>query len=645
MSTRGHKSWLATRAAVRTRRNAVLISVGAGLAILFTLLLGDIHDFPNLSAEALIPVILLSLAWLLAALFAYRSLVVRPVRDSEDQMTSLFEVAPFALAIARLSDGRILYANRQCLSILGVSADDIIGQRMDWYALEEGDAQRLLKAMSETVESAEQEIGFRRRDGSPVWTSATYRKLTLHGEEVAIGCFVDITDRRRAEEQLRESEQRYRSVVDNIGIGVALISPQMEILALNSRMRMWNPTVDPSTRPLCYRAFNDPPRDGICTYCPTDKTLQDGQVHESVSETPTAGGTVNYRIVASPILDKDGRIVAAIEMVEDVTERLRVEEQQKRYTQDLEYISREQARLTRELARSKRETEEALARLKEAQASIIHSEKMASIGVLASGIAHEINNPIGYVSANLRELINYTDKIRAYLMGVQDLEACVVKRDMESAAHIQKGLDELKQTQKLDFVLSDLQDIVRESLEGAASVETIVKALKSYARQDDEAMSPLDLLEIVDNSIRVVGNQIKVKAEIIKQYQPVPPVLGHSGALHQVFSNLLVNAAQAIPSHGLIMVRAFPNDHFVTVQIIDNGHGIQPEHLPRVFEPFFTTKDVGQGTGLGLSIAYDIVKKHGGDISVESEPDRETVFTVRFPVASQAIGSEHGESR
>jgi len=555
-------------------------------------------------------------------------------RIERDKAQSYLDIAG-TIFLALDADGCVTLINRAGCRLLGYEEQDIIGKRWSNHFLPP-DVRQWMEPLHAQIIRGETELA-RSTEYGVVTRDGGQRIVRWHNTEIRDGQAIvgvlssgeDVTEQRSASEELRESEERYRMVVDNVGIGVALISPQMQILSLNRQMRDWNPTLDVATHPICYRAFNNPPRDCVCSYCPTQLTLKDGLVHESTTETPMGDDVVNYRIVATPICNSAGEIVAAIEMVEDVTQRFRTEREQRQHTADL--------------ARSKQETEEALAKLKLAQASMVHSEKMASIGVLAAGIAHEINNPIGFVSNNLRELIHYTDKIQSYLKRMGALEESVVRGDTESAVLIQKDLDALKASLKWDFVLDDLNSIVRESLEGTASVEATVQALKAYARRDDESMSSLSVIDCIDNSLRVVMNQIRFKVDVIKDYSPVPYINGHSGALQQVFSNLLINAAQAVEGHGTVALSVGLQEDLVTVCVTDSGSGIKPEHLPRIFEPFFTTKDVGQGTGLGLSIVYDIVKKHHGDISVESVPGKGTSFTLRFPAITNTAPLSHGD--
>jgi two-component system NtrC family sensor kinase len=322
-------------------------------------------------------------------------------------------------------------------------------------------------------------------------------------------------------------------------------------------------------------------------------------------------------------------------------ERSKVEETLRQDAAELEHMWNEQTRLSSELAESlnelaaaKRQIEDALAQLKVAQTVMVHSEKMASIGVLAAGVAHEINNPVGYIASNLRELKSYVIKIRQYLLCVEELELAVQEGRMQEAEEQRTELGIQKQLLKLNFILDDITDLVKDSLEGTSDIEAIVKSLKLYARKDDETTEQVDVTQCLENSLRIVWNQLKYNATVAKNYQAVRPIKGHSSQLQQVFSNLLVNAGQALATRGQITLEVVEENSHVVVRVSDDGCGIPPECLHRIFEPFFTTKDVGQGTGLGLSIAYDIVRKHGGSISAESQVGAGTTMTVRLPVCT-----------
>ena len=244
-------------------------------------------------------------------------------------------------------------------------------------------------------------------------------------------------------------------------------------------------------------------------------------------------------------------------------------------------------------------------------------------------MAHEINNPIGFINSNLSTLGKYLSRLSGFLAVQSDcIAAGAPPEQVESVRQQQAHL-------KIDYIVKDLEDLVRESLEGAERVRSIVADLKSFSRVDESEYRQADLNECLRSTINIVWNEIKYKATLKKELGEIPRTRCYPQQMNQVFMNLLTNAAHAIEHQGVITVRSWQEDGYVCVSVADTGQGIPEANLNRIFEPFFTTKEVGKGTGLGLSITYDIVKKHNGEITVRSEPGKGTVFTVRIPVVEE----------
>ncbi len=277
---------------------------------------------------------------------------------------------------------------------------------------------------------------------------------------------------------------------------------------------------------------------------------------------------------------------------------------------------------------------EANAKLSTAQDQLLQSEKLASIGQLAAGVAHEINNPIGYIFSNFGALERYLGDLFSMLAAYEAAEPALAATPAGAA------LRELRTRIELDFLKQDITDLMTESREGITRVRKIVQDLKDFSRVDaHQEWSWADLHLGLDSTLNIVNNEIKYKAEVVKLYGALPDVRCLSSELNQVFMNLLVNAAHAITAERGTITIATGHDAAegsVFVEVTDNGAGIAKENLGRIFDPFFTTKPVGQGTGLGLSLSYGIVRKHDGRLEVRSEPGRGTTFRVTVPVAGPA---------
>ncbi|HXE98376.1 MAG TPA: ATP-binding protein [Dongiaceae bacterium] len=264
--------------------------------------------------------------------------------------------------------------------------------------------------------------------------------------------------------------------------------------------------------------------------------------------------------------------------------------------------------------------------LKESQTRIIQQEKMASIGQLAAGVAHEINNPIGYITSNMNSLWKYAEKLAQFIeIQEQAIEKCADEATLASIV-------ELKRRIKLDFIIKDFRELISESLEGSKRVSKIVQDLKSFSRAEGNEAIPADLNEVIKSTLNVVRNEIKYVAELDLRLEDIPPVVCKPQQISQVVMNLLVNAAHSISGQGVIMLATKQVDDTVEITVADSGCGISPENMTKIFEPFFTTKETGKGTGLGLAISCDIVRKHGGELLVRSEVGIGTTFTIRLPV-------------
>jgi signal transduction histidine kinase len=287
-----------------------------------------------------------------------------------------------------------------------------------------------------------------------------------------------------------------------------------------------------------------------------------------------------------------------------------------------------------ELQQRHDELQAAHRRLAGAQEQLLPSARMASIGLLAAGVAHEINNPIGYVHSNLGTLQEYIGA----LFALVECHESALQSDDPAA---QRGAVRAKRERlDIDFILGDLPKLMEESREGIERVTKIVQDLKEFSRVGrDEAMQPSNLHKGLESTLNIVWNDLKYKVRLEKHYGELPLVECHLSEINQVFMNLLINASQAIENRGVIELATGAESGEAWVSISDTGCGIAPEALQRIFDPFYTTKPIGRGTGLGLAIAYGIVAKHHGRIEASSQPGVGSTFRVVLPFAQPKDGT------
>ena len=282
----------------------------------------------------------------------------------------------------------------------------------------------------------------------------------------------------------------------------------------------------------------------------------------------------------------------------------------------------------RELQQRHAELRQAYLRLNGAQDKLLQSEKMASIGQLAAGVAHEINNPIGYVHSNLGSLQEY---LRSLFTLIEAYERALQAPDPKALI---PEIDEIRNRADIDFISRDLPQLMAESREGIERVTRIVRDLKDFSYSDrSESWKMVDLHAGLESTINIIWNELKYKVTLERNYAELPLVECLPSELNQVYMNLLLNAGQAIVERGTITVTTGRDEaENVWIQFQDSGAGIAPDLLQRIFDPFFTTKPVGSGTGLGLSISYGIINKHHGRIDVESVPGQGASFRIVLPV-------------
>ena len=323
-------------------------------------------------------------------------------------------------------------------------------------------------------------------------------------------------------------------------------------------------------------------------------------------------------------------------------------ERQKKARVRVESIIEERSR---ELYEMNLQLTTAYEKLKSQRLQLVHQEKLASVGLLSAGIAHEINNPVGFIKSNLSSLKYYAEKIRHMMNAYQQFAHDVsITSDVFS-----EKMDALKQVEKevdINFILEDFDDAVNESIEGTDRISDIITGLKSFSRIDGNEKKDLLVNDCIHNAVKLIQNEIKYKADLEMNLGEVPKTMGYAGGLSQVVVNLMVNASQAIEFFGLIKVttrytevptlnstaniETKKNNGSIIIEVEDNGMGMSEDVMDRIFDPFYTTKDVGVGTGLGLSISMGVIKKHGGDITVSSQIGVGTCFTLILPVIPTA---------
>jgi PAS domain S-box-containing protein len=515
-------------------------------------------------------------------------------------------------------DGSIVRINRATEGFFGLPMEKILGGgccRLVHGAEEPPEACPLRKtATSKMHEEAEFYLAHK-----DMWVTVSVDPIFDQKGDVVnvVHIMRDITNRKNAENALRESENKFRDFSEKANVGVYLLQDRI-FRYVNARFaEIHGYTVEEMTDKL----------GTLETTLPEDEKL----VHENIRRRDA--GEMDHVRAEFRILTKDkqvktveiygGRTMyqgrpAIVGSLLDITDRKRTDQKVKDFIVELGAKNRELGR--------------AYSDLKESQKKIIQQEKLASIGQLAAGVAHEINNPMGFITSNLNSLKKYMTRIPEFIRTqTEAVEKLAGERDCKGDSVVGR-VAERRRSLKIDYLLEDAGSLISESLDGAYRIARIVKDLKNFSRIDEIGFKPADINEGIESTLNIVWNELKYKATVRKEYGEIPFTSCNLGQLNQVFMNLLVNAAHAIVDKGEIAIRTWHDDAFIYVSVADTGVGIPEGRLARIFEPFYTTKEVGKGTGLGLSIANDIIVKHNGTIEVASKVGEGTTFTLKIPI-------------
>lgn len=551
------------------------------------------------------------------------------LREREERFRLMAETIAEVFWMSTPGIGQMLYVSPGYEKIWGRSRESLYRSPQDFLtAIHPDDQQQVREAVvSDHADGKWRcEYRIRRPDGGVRWIHD--HGFPVYSPDGTLRCMTgvarDITSQKEMEEALRHSNQMFENIFSSIHIHIAYLDPDFRFIRVNTAYAAaagYEATFFEGKGH--FELFPNEENERI--FRQTCKSGQPCFALEKAFDYPDQPerGTTYWDWSLIPLKKEDGRVYGLLLTLVDVTERAK-------NRQALEQALAAARDLAEELRLKNRDLKKNSDRLRRTQEQIIEQEKLATIGQLTAGIAHEINNPLSFVASNLSALGKYFIRLREYL---EAQEVVLAGLDEKDPALIE--LAELRRRLKLEHILADGDDLIDESLDGAKRLKSIVLDLKSFSRREDGDMARVDINTCLKSTLNMVWNELKYKCQVVKELGgDLPPVLCHSQQINQVFMNLLVNAGHAIEEHGTITVRSWQEGEAIKVAISDTGSGIAPDVAARIFDPFFTTKKAGKGTGLGLSISMDIVRAHGGDLKVDSEPGRGTTFTLQLPIDS-----------
>jgi PAS domain S-box-containing protein len=532
-----------------------------------------------------------------------RGAAERRIRWLERLHEAIVEEIPAALAVVE-ADGRLVTVNPEFSRCFGAAPRDVAGVRYDAVLpaelLASGGVGSLLERVAGGRSPAPRIARMAGAAGAERAFDVRAQRLDDDGRVLLV--LAEVTRVEALSKQVDDLRRYNENIIQNMNSALVVVDLEGEVGYANpAAERILEASPETLRGASLWRWFEGALRERL-----VERTLREGVRFRGAEGliARESGERVPIGTSCAPLVDGDGVRRGAVVIFQDLTE------------------------------------------IKQLQRQVLQAEKMASIGQLAAGVAHEINNPMGFIHANLFQLGEYVQDLTRAFEEVQELRKACATGSLEEVRRAAERLDAVAGEVDADYLLEDCAKAVRESLEGSERIRHIVQDLRAFSHPDGSERTDSDVNECLDSTANIVWTMMKHVVVLTKEYQDLPPVRCFPMQLKQVFMNLLVNAYQAIEESGRdparpgeIRLRTRAAAGGVVVEVGDDGIGIAPRDLHRIFDPFFTTKEVGVGTGLGLSIAYNIVKRHGGTLRVESEEGAGTVFQIFLP----RDGGEAGE--
>lgn len=546
-----------------------------------------------------------------------RKKIEEALKISEEDYRSIFENAVQGMFRAS-PEGKFIKVSPSLVKMLGYDSktelmDIDIPTQLYYDPLER---ECLLQRTRDEKNNENYKLKLKKKTGDYIYANLTERVQENASGKILFyeGIIENITEKVLAEEALKSSEVKFRTLYESTGDAVMLLDEKgffecnnatLAIFGISSKQEFCikHPAeLSPQFQPGNYNSFE-------LAQIRIKEAFKSGNNRFEWIHRRSDGNDFPAEVLLTSMELEGRKILQAV--VRDISVRKSLEQ---------------------ELLHRNKELEEVVDNLKTIQGQLIQSEKMASIGQLTAGIAHEINNPLAFVSSNMNRFEEYISDIIDVLKKWQTLEV-LAKQSSELQSIIQ-DIKNLEKRVDIPFIIEDFTNLMKQTREGTQRIKTIVDKLRVFSHKGEDVFVDTNLQETIDDTLTIVWNEIKYKADVQKEYSKLPPIQCNPSELKQVFTNLFVNAAQAIPERGTINVKTYQANGSALVEISDNGKGIAPEHINKIFDPFFTTKAVGKGTGLGLWISMSIVLNHNGTLTVESELGKGTKFKIKLPITN-----------